>query len=65
MYVHIFDLVDSAFSYGRALIACWFLQESFKLIESSLHEIWNADAAFLLNNNITGNIKNKVEEGLL
>ena len=25
-----------------------FLQESFKIKESSLHEIWNADTAFLL-----------------
>ncbi len=35
------DMVDTASSYGRALIICQFLQESFKVKESSLHEIWN------------------------
>ena len=44
-----FDMVDIAFSYGRALIICYFFQESFKVNESSLHEIWNADTAFVLN----------------
>ncbi len=43
-----FDIVDTAFSFGRALIICEFIQESFKVKESSLHEIWNADTAFLL-----------------
>ncbi len=41
-------MVDTAFSYRRALIVCYFLQESFKVKENSLHEIWNADTAFLL-----------------
>ena len=42
------DMVDTAFSYGWALIVCLFLQESFKVKESSLREIWNADTALLL-----------------
>ena len=41
-----FDVVDTAFSYGSALIVCWFLQESFEVKESSLYVIWNADIAF-------------------
>ena len=41
------DMVGTAFSYGRALIVCQFLQESSKVKESSFHEIWNADTAFL------------------
>ncbi len=41
-------MVDAAFSYERALIVCKFLQESFKVKESNLHEIWNADTMFLL-----------------
>ncbi len=43
-----FDKVDTAFSYGKVLIVCWFIQESSQVKESSLHEIWNADTAFLL-----------------
>ncbi len=43
-----FDMVDTVFSYGRALIVCLFLQESVKVKESSLYKIWNADTAFLL-----------------
>ncbi len=43
-----FDIVDTAFSYGRAVIVCKFIQESSKVKESSLHEIWNADTVFLL-----------------
>ena len=43
-----FDMVNTAFSYRSALIICLFLQESFKVKESSLHEIWKADTAFLL-----------------
>ncbi len=39
LYVHIFSVVDTALSYGRALIICLFLQESFKVKQSSLHEI--------------------------
>ncbi len=38
MYI-MFDMVDTVFPYGRALIICYFLQESFKVNESSLHEI--------------------------
>ncbi len=43
-----FNVIDTAFSYGRALIACLFLQESSKGKESGVDEIWNADIAFLL-----------------
>ncbi len=43
-----FDLVDTSFIFGRASIVCYFLQEFFKEKEISLHEIWNADTAFLL-----------------
>ncbi len=41
-----FDVVDTAWSYWRALVVCLFLQESFKVKESSLHEILNAGTAF-------------------
>ncbi len=34
-----FDMIDTALSYGIALIVCSFIQESFSLKESSLHEI--------------------------
>ncbi len=27
MYVHMFNIVDTTFSYRRALIVCWFLQD--------------------------------------
>ncbi len=40
LYVHMFDVVDTAFSYGRALIICLLVQESSKVKESSLHEMW-------------------------
>ncbi len=43
-----FDILDTAFIYWRAFIVCSFLHESFKVWESSLHVIWNADTAFLL-----------------
>ena len=43
-----FDMVDTAFSYGRGLIVCKFLQDSFKVKESSWHEFRNADTAFIL-----------------
>ena len=39
-------ILDTAFSNGRGLIVCQFLQESFKVKESSFPEIWNADTAF-------------------
>ncbi len=54
-----FDMVDTVLCYGRALIVCKFLQESFMVKQSSLHEIRNADTVFLLggaeqsNGNIT------------
>ncbi len=35
LYVHVLDMVDTAFSCGRILIVYWFLQESFKVKESS------------------------------
>ena len=38
-----FDVVDTAFGYGRE-----FLQKSFKVKKSSLHENRNVDIAFLL-----------------
>ena len=47
LYVQLFNMADTAFSYGRALIICQFVQESFKVKESSL-QIWNADITFLL-----------------
>ncbi len=34
-----FNVVDTPFSYGRALIVFQFLQESSKVKESTLHEI--------------------------
>ncbi len=43
-----FDMVDTAFSYGRGLIVCSSLQEFSKAKESTLHVIWNVDTAFLL-----------------
>ncbi len=42
-----FDMVDTAFSIEE--IVCQFLQESFKVKESSYDGIWNADTAFILN----------------
>ena len=43
------DMVDTAFTYGGALlIICLYLQEYFKVKECSLHEIVNANTAFLL-----------------
>ena len=42
------NVVDTAFSYERVLIVCYFLQESSNVKESSLHEIRNADTAFFL-----------------
>ena len=48
LYVHMFDIVDTPFSYGRGLIVCSSLQEFSKTKESILHMIWNVDTAFLL-----------------
>ena len=43
-----FDVVDTVYIYGRALIICSFLQQEFsKVKESSLCESWNADTVFL------------------
>ncbi len=47
-YVHMFDIVDTLFSYGRGLIICSSLQEFSKTKESTPHVIWNVDTAFLL-----------------
>ncbi len=43
-----FDIVDTAFSYGRGLIVCSSLQEFSKTRESTLHVIRNVDTAILL-----------------
>ena len=43
-----FDMIDTAFSYWKALIVCYFFQESSKVKESSLYEIWNVDTVFLI-----------------
>ena len=48
LYVHMFDIVDTPFRYGRGLIICSSLQKFSKIKESSLCVILNADAAFLL-----------------
>ena len=36
LYVHMFDIVDTSFSYGRGLIVCSSLQEFSKTKESTL-----------------------------
>ncbi len=41
-----FDMVDTAFSYGRGLIVCSSLQEFSKTKESTLHVIWNVDTFY-------------------
>ena len=41
-----FDMIDIAFNYWRALIVCLFLRESSKVKESSFYVIWNAHTAF-------------------
>ena len=43
-----FNMVYTVFSCRRGFIVCWVLQESLKVKESSLHDIWNEDTAFLL-----------------
>ncbi len=48
LYVHMFDIVDTPFSYRRQLIVCSSLQEFSKTKESTMHVIWNVDTAFLL-----------------
>ncbi len=48
LHGHMFDVVDAAFSYWRALIVCYFLLESSKVKESSLYVMWNVHTAFLL-----------------
>ena len=42
------DMVDTAFGNKRALIVCYFFQESSKVKVSSLYVIWNVHTAFLL-----------------
>ncbi len=39
LYVHMIDIVDTLFSYGRGLIICSSLQEFHKAKESTLHVI--------------------------
>ena len=39
MYIIMFDMVETAFSYGRLLVVCQFRRESTKVKESSLHVI--------------------------
>ncbi len=48
LYVHLFDIVDTPFSYRRGLIVCSSLPEFSKTKESTLQVIWNVDTAFLL-----------------
>ncbi len=47
LYVYMFDIVDTLFSYGRGLILCSSLQEISKTKESTPSVILNADTAFL------------------
>ncbi len=48
LYVHMFDIVYTPFSYERGLMVCSSLQEFSKTKEeSTLHVIWNAGTAFL------------------
>ncbi len=61
MYVHLFHMADTAFSYGRVLIVCYIFQESSKVKESSWHKIGNADTAFLLCSSITFFFKTNVQ----
>ena len=50
LHVRIFDMVDTSFSYGRALIVLLLSSGIFHFVkESSLHEISYSDTAFLLN----------------
>ena len=37
------------------MVVCWFLQESFKVKENGLHEIWNANTAFYLMGQVDNN----------
>ncbi len=48
LYLHMFDAVDTPFSYGKGFIVCASLQEFSKTKESTLHVTWNVDTAFLL-----------------
>ena len=48
VYLHMFDVVDTAFNYERELIFCLFLQDFSKGKGSSLQLIYNAHTAFLL-----------------
>ena len=47
LYLHMFDIVDTAFSYERELITCSFLQDFSKGKGSSLQLICNTHTAFL------------------
>ena len=48
LYLHMFDIVDTVFSFERKLIVCSFLQKFLQRKESILHLICNAHVAFLL-----------------
>ena len=49
MYLHMFDTVDTSFSYEREMIVCSFLQDlSTEGKGRSLQLIYNAHTAFLL-----------------
>ena len=48
LYLRMFDIVDTVFSYERELIICLFLQDFSTGKGSSLHLICNAHTTFLL-----------------
>ena len=48
LYLHMFDKVNTVFSYERELIVCSFLQDYAKGKEGSLQLICNAHTAFLI-----------------
>ncbi len=47
LYVHMFDMIDTALSYWRALVVSNFFR-NLEVKESSLYVIWHAHTAFLL-----------------
>ena len=57
LYLHIFDIIVTAFSYERYLIVYSFLQDFPKGKGSSLQLICNAQTAFLLRGSLLGNCK--------
>ena len=48
LYLHMFDIVDTAISYERELVVCSFLHDFSKGKGSSLQLIFYAHTAFLL-----------------